>query len=491
MSHEFVCQAVLLALNTETASAAYDWVYGGETLLNRALIALSKSGIRSVKIICRSGQREKIASMITAIRQRVSCEYEIVECRSTESLSEIIARAVEKWDDLFFLFEIDKIVHPTFFVQAAQCQAPPKPLLFAYKNIWLKNGQIVFAASFAEKFRVIFHDPSAFTKIALPETVFRDATFALATSAAAEISSELQDGIISTDIVVCRRSDFRQMTANNFAEIIQYWNKEKLLTTGFLEKFWWLKVTGKENTEQIREFFWQIAFKEISGEFSKLVNARLSKPLTFLFVRLGFSPNAISVIELLLFLVASAFLLINQYWAMVIFALIWQFSAGVLDRCDGETARVRNYESEAGGRIDMLIDDLRFGLPFVFLTVACYREFQLDLTYIVVAAATLVWYGAAAMLHTRFLHRAGYVSMQAMGEDFFKAQEGAWVKPYRRIQPFIKGDIRTFYLFLLSFLGRKNILFWTLVVYAWPLGASYFFTIKKFRFLPQRVQVNT
>jgi hypothetical protein len=81
--------------------------------------------------------------------------------------------------------------------------------------------------------------------------------------------------------------------------------------------------------------------------------------------------------------------------------------------------------------------------------------------------------------------------MQAMGEDFFKAQEGAWVKPYRRIQPFIKGDIRTFYLFLLTFLGRKEILFWTLVTYAWPLGASYLFTIKKFRLLPQRVQVNT
>ena len=112
----------------------------------------------------------------------------------------------------------------------------------------------------------------------------------------------------------------------------------------------------------MREFFWKIAFKEISGEFSKLVNSKLSKPMTFLFVRLGFSPNAISIIELVLFVVASAFLLINHYWALVMFAVIWQFAAGVLDRCDGETARVRNYESEAGGRFDMLIDDLRFGL---------------------------------------------------------------------------------------------------------------------------------
>jgi mitochondrial fission protein ELM1 len=76
-----------------------------------------------------------------------------------------------------------------------------------------------------------------------------------------------------------------------------------------------------------------------------------------------------------------------------------------------------------------------------------------------------------------------------MGEDFFKAQQGTWVKFYKIIQPLIKGDIRTFYIFLLTFLGRKNLLFWTLVGYAWPLGASYFFTIKKFRFLPpEKVQ---
>jgi len=67
-----------------------------------------------------------------------------------------------------------------------------------------------------------------------------------------------------------------------------------------------------------------------------------------------------------------------------------------------------------------------------------------------------------------------------MGQDFFKNRQGAWVKPYRRIQPFVKGDVRTFYLFLLTFLGSKHVLFWTLAVYAWLVGGSYFFTIMKF-----------
>ena len=175
---------------------------------------------------------------------------------------------------------------------------------------------------------------------------------------------------------------------------------------------------------------------------------------------------------------------------MIVFAVVWQFAAGVLDRCDGETARMRNYESEAGGRLDMLIDDLRFGLPFVFLTIACYLEFHLDLTYVFVAAATFAWYFTAVIFHNRFLRRAGYVSHQAMGMDFFKTREGAWLKLYQRIQPFVKGDIRTFYIFLLTFLGHKNVLFWMLMVYAWPLGAQYFFTIKKFRLPSERAQLN-
>jgi phosphatidylglycerophosphate synthase len=491
MMNEGIAKAVVIAVNAELAGATYHSVYGGETLLNRALIALSKAGVQSVKIICRDDQREKIASMIDSVRKRLSLEYEILPLTSAEILSETILLAVEKWDGTFLLFETDKIVHPTFFAQAVQFNLWQNPLLFAYKNAWLDNGQVAFDRAFTEKFKVIFQNVNEFTKIALDKRVFQHATFALAAPNPIEISPDLKNGIISTDIAICRRADLQNIACKNFAAMIQRWNEKKVLAVGFLEKAWWLKVTGKESEEQIKEFFWRIAFKEISGEFSKLVNAKLSKPMTFLFVRLGFSPNAISIIELILFLVSSAFLLIDQYWALVVFAVIWQFAAGVLDRCDGETARVRNYESEAGARFDMVIDDLRFGTPFVSLTIACYRESHRDLAYVVVAAATFAWYLMAVIFHNRLLRQTGYVSIQAMGVDFLQTQkESAWFKIFRRIQPFTKGDIRTFYIFLLAFLGRKNILFWTLVAYAWPLGTSYFFTIKKFRLPSKKVQFN-
>jgi phosphatidylglycerophosphate synthase len=476
-----ISRAVLLAVNTAPTKATYDAVYGGEPLLTRALVALSKAGIRSVWIICHEGHREKIAALIGTVRTRVALDYEITPIRTGETLSKAVSRLVEQWDSSFLLLETNKVVHPTFFAQLAQFAASPKPVLVAYKHVWLDEGKVVFESAFPDKFKVIFAHPESFTKIALDKSVFQSNSFDVEPPHPVEISPTLSKGIFSTDVVVCHRVHLQPHSWGNVAELIEHWHKQQLLRLGFVENVWWLPLTGKESQEDRTEFFWRIAFKEISGEFSKLVNSHLSKPLTFLFVRLGFSPNAISILELSLFLVSSAFLLIPQYWAMLVFALVWQFSAGVLDRCDGEVARIRNYESEAGARFDMLIDDLRFALPFVFLTIACYRESHRDL-YLIVAVATAAWYGTAVVYHSRFLRRAGYVSVQSMGVDFLKTQaETRWFAVFRRIQPFTKGDIRTFYIFLASFLGNKSVLFWMLVAYAWPLGASYFFTIVKFR----------
>jgi phosphatidylglycerophosphate synthase len=380
------------------------------------------------------------------------------------------------------LFETNQVVHPTFFAQLAQFAASPKPVLVVYKHVWLNEGEVAFESGFPDKFKVIFARPKSFTRIALDKSVFQSNSFDVGSPHPLEVSPTLPQGIFSTDVVVCHSVHLQQLSYRNVADLIHCWQEQQLLRLGFVENVWWLPVTGRESREERTEFFWRIAFKEISGEFSKLVNSHLSKPLTFLFVGFGWSPNAISILELILFLLSSAFLLIPQYWAMLVFAVVWQFSAGVLDRCDGEVARIRNYESDAGARFDMLIDDLRFALPFVFLTIACYRESHRDFNYVVAAVGTAVWYSTAVFYHNRFLRRAGYLSIQTMGVDFLKTQtQTRWFSLYRRIQPFTKGDIRTFYIFLATFLGNKSVLFWMVVVYAWLLGASYFFTVVKFR----------
>ena len=154
-----ITKAVLLALDTTPTEAKYDAVYGGEPLLIRALVALSKAGIRSARIICHEGHCEKIAALIGTVRTRIALDYDISPISTGEMLSEIVSRLVEQWDTSFLLFEANKVVHPTFFAQLVRFAASPKPVLVLYKHVWLTEGKVVFASAFPEKFKVIFAHP--------------------------------------------------------------------------------------------------------------------------------------------------------------------------------------------------------------------------------------------------------------------------------------------------------------------------------------------
>src|SRR5262245_18981467 len=86
----------LLAVNTDPTRATYDAVYGGEPLLTRALVALSKAGIRSVLIICHERDREKIAALLGKARTRLALDYDTCPIRTGETLSEVVPRIVEQ-----------------------------------------------------------------------------------------------------------------------------------------------------------------------------------------------------------------------------------------------------------------------------------------------------------------------------------------------------------------------------------------------------------
>ena len=197
-----ITKAVLLVLHRAPAEATYDAVYGGEPLLTRALVALSKAGIRSVKIICLEGHREKIAALIGKARTRVALDYDISSIRTGETVSEVVSRLVEQWDTSFLLLETNQVVHPTFLAQLAQFAASPKPVLVVYKHVWLNEGKVAFESAFPDKFKVIFAHPESFTKVALDKSVFQSNTFDVGPAHPAKISPGFSNGIFSTDVVV-------------------------------------------------------------------------------------------------------------------------------------------------------------------------------------------------------------------------------------------------------------------------------------------------
>jgi phosphatidylglycerophosphate synthase len=87
----------------------------------------------------------------------------------------------------------------------------------------------------------------------------------------------------------------------------------------------------------------------------RVVNRRLSRPLTRLLIGLGISPNQVSLAALATGL-AAAWALWDATPASAVLGFLLYALAVVLDHSDGEVARLTFRESPLGGRLDFLVD---------------------------------------------------------------------------------------------------------------------------------------
>ncbi len=472
-------RAILLAFNANNGKASYHAYHGGESVLGRALVALSKSGFRAAIVATGVGRKEHVERLIGEVRHRLSLTAEVHEMTDAASIGSLL----ENTDEPFLLLETDKILHPTLLKQAAALDPSRGPVLVCYRHVDLQNGTARFDPALPEKYRVMFADTRQLTRVELAGT---NGTMVegRALDRPPRMGTDVPGGSVSTEIAVFKPSQLRAVTGwTSFADLIGRWNASRAVSFAFASGAWWFKLSPETTDTQLRELFWRIAFKEISGEFSKAVNSKFSKPLSLFLARKRVTPNAISSVQMLLFVLAAAFLFIDAYWATLTFAVVWQFSAGVLDRCDGETARIRNHESEGGAKYDVLVDDLRFGLPFFALTWIVYAEGGRDPVILIAAGLTLLLFLAATVRELTFMRSLGYQSRQVVGADIARSlgNKSFQARFFHTFRPFFKGDARTFMVFLVSLSGNKTALFWALILNVLFMGVQAWLSIWKLK----------
>lgn len=96
---------------------------------------------------------------------------------------------------------------------------------------------------------------------------------------------------------------------------------------------------------------------DLDGLVDRYFNRKISALLTRLFLQMGLSPNAITVLSLFIGLVAAAFFARGGYAAAIIGGLLFQLSA-IVDCCDGEVARLTHRESRFGRQLDLAADNI-------------------------------------------------------------------------------------------------------------------------------------
>jgi hypothetical protein len=104
------------------------------------------------------------------------------------------------------------------------------------------------------------------------------------------------------------------------------------------------------------------------GFYSTFVVRRLSKPLTRLALRWGWTPNAITVLSFAIGVAAAAAFAVGSRWALVLGAILLQVSL-VVDCVDGEVARATRRFSSLGAWLDASTDRVKEFLAYAGLAI--------------------------------------------------------------------------------------------------------------------------
>jgi len=118
-------------------------------------------------------------------------------------------------------------------------------------------------------------------------------------------------------------------------------------------------------------------FSSLKGEFEGFVdryfNRKVSRWFTRIFLAVGASPNAITMLATVLGLLAAVGFGLGTYESAIVAALLFQFAA-VIDCCDGEVARLTFTESAFGAWLDIAMDNVVHMAIFAGIAVGAYQQ---------------------------------------------------------------------------------------------------------------------
>ena len=123
------------------------------------------------------------------------------------------------------------------------------------------------------------------------------------------------------------------------------------------------------------------------GFYSTFVVRRLSKPLTRVALRLGWTPNAITVLSFAIGIAAAVLFALGDRWALVAGAVLLQLSL-IIDCVDGEVARATRRFSALGAWLDASTDRVKEFLAYAGLAIGAATT-GLDIWWLAVVLVVL------------------------------------------------------------------------------------------------------
>jgi phosphatidylglycerophosphate synthase len=144
---------------------------------------------------------------------------------------------------------------------------------------------------------------------------------------------------------------------------------------------------------------------ETDALLARLLDRRLSWRLSYRLARTRVMPNHVTLANTALGFTCAAMLATTSYWIRLIGAALFLVSV-TLDGVDGELARLRMVESEAGKKLDVLTDNIVHIAIFIGLMTGCYRASHSS-AYFYLLAILLIGFAVSAVAVNRALSLTG------------------------------------------------------------------------------------
>jgi phosphatidylglycerophosphate synthase len=217
--------------------------------------------------------------------------------------------------------------------------------------------------------------------------------------------------------------------------------------------------------------------KGTDGFISRTLNRPVSLRLSRIFIRLGFTPNQISVGNLLVGLIGAWLAARGGYSGIALGAMLFQLSS-IVDGSDGEVAKLTFNASDRGSWIDTICDEITCFAFFVALPVGVYRTTG-DGVYIALLIGTLLSAGALFALMIRYVSGTkAHGSMVQILDDFRESARlpGLFGRVNRVISSLdfvVRRDFFAFAIMVLCLAGLARTAVWLVGVLA-AGGVLYF-----------------
>jgi len=146
---------------------------------------------------------------------------------------------------------------------------------------------------------------------------------------------------------------------------------QQCIRTFSTDSEYWCRLsdTLESQTEAERILFSHVG-KTATGWIARNINGRISLPLSKLLAKTSLTPNAVSVLINLIGVLSGPFYALGH---PVLGALFMQ-AATVLDRCDGEVARIKLMETKKGQWVDTISDQFTVLSFLVGVPVGYYLQ---------------------------------------------------------------------------------------------------------------------